>query len=343
MSRVVYGWGRFAELADEADLLGARRVMLIVTKSAADHGAATAIKLGPRWALTFDDVRVHVPSTLAAAAAVAASSAAADLLVSIGGGSATGLAKAVAARTGLPIMAVPTTYAGSEMTPLWGETSSGAKRVVRDVSVLPRTVIYDPELSVSLPAQLSAASGMNAVAHCVESIYAPGANSADTAHALSALTALSVSLPRVVVHPDDKRARDDAMYGCHLAGIVLANAGTSLHHKVCHLLGGLYDLPHAELHAAVLPHAVAEVRAVVPDKIREISTVLQNEDSAAALFDLGQELSLTMALEELGMSRSDIPDAAIACVDATHGSELPLTLDSATRLLTGAVLGTEPV
>ena len=209
--------------------------------------------LGGRLAGVFTGVRPHVPAAVAQAARQEAAAAGADALLSIGGGSATGTAKAVALATGLPVIAVPTTYAGSEVTPVWGITEGARKTTGTDLRVLPRLVIYDPELTLGLPPGLSAASGLNAMAHCVEAFWAPRRNPVSSLAAGEGIRALAGALPLVGTAPADLGVRSSLLYGAYLAGSAFAVAGSGLHHKICHVLGGRYDLPHAQMHAIVLP------------------------------------------------------------------------------------------
>ena len=240
--RVVFGVGSVEHLGEEVDRLGARRVLAIAGKRAID---GLVERLGGRWAASFTDVQQHVPVEAAARAVAAAAAAEADCLVAMGGGSATGMAKAVALDHDAPIVAVPTTYAGSEVTPIYGLTGPEGKRTGRDPRALPRTVLYDPALTTGLPAGVTGPSGMNALAHAVEALYAPGANPVTALLAEEGARALHRGLPGAVADPGDLAARSDALLGAWLAGTALAAAGIGIHHQLCHLLGGAYRLPHA--------------------------------------------------------------------------------------------------
>jgi maleylacetate reductase len=256
--RVVFGPGTARTLlAGEAARLGVTRILLIAGDSAGPVAQDLGRLLGDRLAAVFTGVRPHVPAVVAEAARAAAAAAGADALLSIGGGSATGTAKAVALTTGLPVIAVPTTYAGSEVTPVWGLTEGERKRTGTDLRVLPRVVLYDPELSTGLPPGLSAASGLNAMAHCVEAFWAPHRNPVTSLAAEEGIRALAGALPLIRDAPRDLDLRGRLLYGAYLAGAAFAVAGSGLHHKICHVLGGRYNLPHAELHAIVLPHVLA--------------------------------------------------------------------------------------
>ena len=305
--RVVFGVGSVEHLGEEVDRLGAGRVLAIAGKRAID---GLVERLGGRWAASFTDVQQHVPVEAAARAVAAASEAGADCLVAMGGGSATGMAKAVALERPVPIVAVPTTYAGSEVTPIYGLTGPEGKRTGRDPRVLPRTVVYDPALTTGLPAQVTGPSGMNALAHCVEALYAPGANPVTSLLAEEGARALHRGLPGAVADPGDLAARSDALLGAWLAGTALAAAGIGIHHQLCHLLGGAYRLPHAELHAVVLPHAVHFVAPAARPQLARLAGSLGVDDVAGGIWDLGRRLGTPASLAELGLAEAELDRAA---------------------------------
>jgi len=305
--RVVFGVGSVEHLGQEVDRLGAGRVLAIAGKRAID---GLVERLGGRWAASFTDVQQHVPVEAAARAVAAASEAGADCLVAMGGGSATGMAKAVALERQVPIVAVPTTYAGSEVTPIYGLTGPEGKRTGRDPRVLPRTVVYDPALTTGLPAQVTGPSGMNALAHCVEALYAPGANPITSLLAEEGARALHRGLPGAVADPGDLAARSDALLGAWLAGTALAAAGIGIHHQLCHLLGGAYRLPHAELHAVVLPHAVHFVAPAARPQLARLAGSLGVDDVAGGIWDLGRRLGTPASLAELGLAEAELDRAA---------------------------------
>lgn len=254
--QVVFGPGNLDHVATGARTLGPR-IMIISGRHEAEAAEQVSAQLGDDLAWRINDVAQHVPVEFAARAVAAARDASAGVVVSIGGGSATGLAKAVARDTGLPILAVPTTYAGSEMTPIWGQTDQGEKTTGRDPSVLPRIVVYDPVLTISMPPELTAASGMNALAHALESLYAPDRTPQSLVVAEEAIRALSQGLPGAVSQPDDLAARTETLRGAWLAGWALGSTTMGLHHKLAHVLGGTYQLPHAGTHSALLPQVAA--------------------------------------------------------------------------------------
>lgn len=305
--RVVFGVGSVEHLGEEVDRLGAGRVLAIAGKRAID---SLVERLGDRWAASFTDVQQHVPVEAAARGVAAASEAGADCLVAMGGGSATGMAKAVALELQVPIVAVPTTYAGSEVTPIYGLTGPEGKRTGRDPRVLPRTVVYDPALTTGLPAAVTGPSGMNALAHCVEALYAPGANPVTSLLAEEGARALHRGLPGAVADPSDLAARSDALLGAWLAGTALASAGIGIHHQLCHLLGGAYRLPHAELHAVVLPHAVHFVTPAARPQLARLAGSLGVDDVAGGIWDLGRRLGTPASLAELGLAEAELDRAA---------------------------------
>jgi maleylacetate reductase len=305
--RVVFGVGSVEHLGEEVDRLGVGRVLAIAGKRAID---GLVERLGGRWAASFTDVQQHVPVEAAARAVAVASEAGADCLVAMGGGSATGMAKAVALERQVPIVAVPTTYAGSEVTPIYGLTGPEGKRTGRDQRVLPRTVVYDPALTTGLPAEVTGPSGMNALAHCVEALYAPGANPVTSLLATEGARALHRGLPRAVADPADLAARSDALLGAWLAGTALAAAGIGIHHQLCHLLGGAYRLPHAELHAVVLPHAVHFVTPAARPQLARLAGGLGVDDVAGGIWDLGRRLGTPASLAELGLAEAELDRVA---------------------------------
>jgi maleylacetate reductase len=346
--RVVFGVGcADRKLAGVVGALDVRRVLVIVSQPEEDLARRLVAPLSERVAGVFTDVRPHVPLEVAEAARGAAARCWADAVMSIGGGSTTGTAKAVALTTGLPVVAVPTTYAGSEVTPVWGITEDGRKATGTDLRVLPRVVLYDPALTVTLPPALSAVSGLNAVAHCVEAFRGPRANPVTSLMAEEGLRALAAGLPGVVRDPGDLAARSRVLYGAWLAGTVFASAGSGLHHKICHVLGGAYDLPHAETHAVVLPHATALIAASLPDVDARIAAALgasAGTPAATALAALGRRLGAPTSLCEIGLPEGELPAAARLVAEHTldrspadidallaaawHG-EMPLTSMSA--------------
>jgi alcohol dehydrogenase class IV len=265
----------------------------------------------------------------------------ADCCVTVGGGSTTGLGKAIALTSTLPILAVPTTYAGSEMTPIYGLTEGGLKKTGRDARVLPRTVLYDPLLTLSLPAAASAASGMNAIAHCVEALYAVDGNPIISLMAEEGIRALAVSLPRIKIKTEDLDARTDALYGAWLAGVALGAAGMALHHKLCHVLGG-FGLPHAETHSIVLPHAMRYNRDAAPDAMRSVARALETKDAPGAVWDMERGLGIAMKLADIGMKEADLERAARIATESPYPNPRKVEYGPVLELLRGAYEGRRP-
>ncbi|MEV8373877.1 maleylacetate reductase [Kribbella sp. NPDC056861] len=309
-SRVVLGAGSLDEVAAEVDLLGVDRVLLIATRSARDWADLVQRSLGDRFAGRIDEVRQHVPKEKADAARAKAAEVGATGIVAIGGGSAIGLAKAIAPTTGLPIIAVPTTYSGSEMTPVWGQTDDGEKTTGTDLKVLPRTVIYDPILTRDLPLKITAASVANALAHCVEATWTDKADPITEVTAVEAARALREGLLQTLQSPTDLEARSNLLYGASLAGSALASAGTGIHHKLCHLLGGTYNLPHAETHAAVLPQVTRVKAPEVTRAKARLEAALETDDLATGLFELFTQAEVPTSLRELGLTEQQAAEAA---------------------------------
>jgi maleylacetate reductase len=359
--RVVFGAGTLDQVAAEVEWLGVRRVLLVATKSARDAADVVEAELGDRFAGRIDGVAQHVPTEVAENARTKARDVGADGIVAIGGGSAIGLAKAVALTNALPsepsprepaddrpgsgvggmaIVAVPTTYAGSEMTPVWGETAGGSKTTGTDLRVLPRTVIYDPVLSQHLPKKVTAASVANAIAHCVEAVWTTKADPITETIAVEGVRALTTGLKAVLEDPTDLDARGNLLYGACLAGSALATAGTGLHHKLCHLLGGTYNLPHAETHAAVLPQVTRVNAPAVPRAKARLEDALQTEDLAAGLYDLFAAAEVPTSLQQLGLAHGQVAEATKAFKPTDN--PIPVTEELVGEILTRAWAGTRP-
>jgi maleylacetate reductase len=338
-SRVVFGPGSISSLPDEVARLGAKRVLLISTPGRA--AMVRGIGMGLPVAGTFDKAVMHTPLELVDEARALAKSLGADCCVTVGGGSTIGFAKAIALTPGIPILAVPTTYSGSEMTTIWGTSEGGTKKTGRDPRVLPRTVIYDPELTLDLPPTVSAASGMNAMAHCVEALYAHDGNPIISLMSEEGIRALAKALPRITRNPRDLAARSEALYGAWLAGCTISTTSVALHHKLCHVLGG-FGLPHAETHSIVLPHAVAYNYDAAGEAMRKISHAIGSAHAAQGIWDLEQTLALPMRLADLGMKETDLERAARIAADAPYPNPRKVEYAPVLALLRNAYLGRRP-
>jgi maleylacetate reductase len=342
-ARVLLGRGALGRVAEEVRRLGAERVMLVGGGgSAAAALARVAADLGDRLAVRLDGAARHVPEAIAASAAERAREAGADAVVSVGGGSATGLGKAVALATGVPLVAVPTTYSGSEMTLVWGRTGEGRKETGRDPRVLPRAVVYDPELCAGMPPRLAGASGMNALAHAAEALWVPGANPVTSVLATAAIRRLVAALPRVVDDPRDLAGHAECLAGACMAGAAFAQVGGGIHHRTCHVLGGGWDLPHAETHAVVLPHAVELVAPTAPEAMAELAAALGG-DPASTLDDLRGALGLPGSLAAIGMPDAGLGEAAERIAAGSVGDPLAGDRQAVRTMLEHAQRGDRPL
>ncbi|MGO9993764.1 MAG: maleylacetate reductase [Steroidobacteraceae bacterium] len=340
--RVVFGAGSLAQVSQEIEQLGARKAIVLSTPEQAEQAERVARQLGDRAGGVYAKAVMHVPIETARAARRIARELGADCAVAIGGGSTIGLGKAIALDSGLPILAIPTTYAGSEMTPIYGLTEGGLKRTGKDPRVLPRTVIYDPELSLTLPVGLSVASGINAIAHAAEGLYAKDGNPIMSLMAEEGICALARALPTLSRAPADLEARSQALYGAWLCGAVLGNVGMALHHKLCHTLGGSFNLPHAEVHTVVLPHAIAYNAPAIPDALVRMRRALNSETPAAALYDLARDNGVPFSLKALGMVEADLDRAADIALANPYWNPRPIERDGIRHLLQNAWEGRRP-
>uniref|UniRef100_UPI003570DA18 maleylacetate reductase n=1 Tax=Marinobacterium nitratireducens TaxID=518897 RepID=UPI003570DA18 len=342
--RIIFGAGKLAQAKAEAEALGMRRVLVLSTPQQRPLAEDLAARLGDIAVGIYDQAVMHVPVETVADVMGVARKFEVDGCAAIGGGSTIGLAKAIALETDLPILAIPTTYAGSEMTPVWGLTRDGLKTTGRDTRVLPKTVIYDPELTLELPDFISGPSGMNAIAHCVEGLYSQSQNPVTSLMAEEGIRALAQSLPVVVRTPGDIEARAQALYGAWLAGTVLGTVGMAIHHKLCHTLGGSFNLPHAEVHTVVIPQATAFNQAHAPKAMAAIGRALgvKAEDAAPALFDLALSLGAPVALKDIGMKESDLEKAAGIATTNPYYNPRPVIRDDVLALLHQAYDGIRP-
>lgn len=322
--RVVFGAGTLKHLAREIAALGAKRALILSTPDQSALAQQVADLLGQHAVGIFPRAEMHVPIEVARAAREHARALGADCAVAIGGGSTTGLGKAIALDSGLPIVAIPTTYAGSEMTPIYGLTEGGLKKTGKDARVLPRAVIYDPELTLSLPVVLSVASGINAIAHAAEGLYAQDRNPITDLMAEAGIAALARAIPTLFVNPANLSARSEALFGAWLCGSVLGSVGMALHHKLCHTLGGSFNLPHSLVHTVVLPQAMAFNAHSAPEAMLRIARALAAPSAARGLFDLAQAHGAPVALRDIGMSGNDLDHAADLAVTNPYWNPRPI-------------------
>ncbi|GAB2749082.1 maleylacetate reductase [Sinomonas soli] len=340
--RVLFGSGKAAEnVAAEVARLGARAVMVIASET--EVKLAQTVTNQIEVVLIHDDVVMHVPVETAEEARTAAADARIDLIISVGGGSTTGLAKAVALTTGIPIIAVPTTYAGSEATNVWGLTEGARKRTGVDDRVLPATVVYDADLTLTLPVGMSVASGLNGLAHCVDSLWGPRADPINAAIATEGIRALAEGLPKIVADPAGPDGREQALYGAYLAAVSFASAGSGMHHKICHVLGGTFNLPHAQTHATVLPYVLAFNASHAPEAAGRIAAAFGTADALEGLQTLRERLDAPRALADYGFAEDGIAEAVQVALPAIPANNpRPVTAAGLTALLRAALAGDDP-
>lgn len=343
--RVRFGVRAFDVIAEEVEHLGLQRVAVLCTPGHAELGQALARALGSLCVGVIAKAVMHVPREVAAETIAEVQALGADGCVSIGGGSAIGLGKAVAMETGLATIAIPTTYAGSEMTTVWGMTADGHKTTGRNESVLPKSVIYDPELTTGLPVETSITSGFNALAHAVEALYAPDSSPIISLMAEEGIRALTSALPGIRANPEALEARSDALYGAWLCGTCLGSTTMSLHHKICHVLGGTLNLPHADTHTVMLPHVLAFNQPAVPEAVTALSRALGSPqgtaitDPARSLWELARELGAPTSLQDLGMKQEDIPPIVRDVLNSSYGNPREVSEESITWIITAAWTG----
>jgi maleylacetate reductase len=341
-ARVVFGAGTIAQLPEETARLQLHRALIISTAGQRRHAERVKELLGSVGAGVFANAVMHTPGEVTEAAMAQAADLRVDGFIAIGGGSAIGLSKALALRTDLPQIVVPTTYAGSEATPVLGETVANVKRTQRSAKILPETILYDVDLTVGLPVSVSMASGLNSMAHAAEALYAPDRNPLTNLMAEAALNALIDALPQIHDRADDIDARTTALWGAWLSGCCLGVTTMGLHHKLCHTLGGTFGLPHAETHAVLLPHALAYNLPFAPDAHRTLSRVFHDPDPARALAEFARRLQLPRALRELGMPETALDAAADIAVHNPYPNPRPLEREAIRGLLALAWTGNPP-
>ncbi|KAL1849489.1 hypothetical protein Plec18170_007396 [Paecilomyces lecythidis] len=310
--RIVFGTGTLKELPAELEKLNASRPLVLSTPEQLSQAESVSALLHGKVAGIFSETRMHTPTDVTRKACERATTSKADSVISIGGGSTIGLGKAISIRAGLPHIAVPTTYAGSEVTPILGETENGVKTKRSDPNILPSTVIYDVDLTLTLPVYLTATSGINAMAHAVEALYAQNTNPVISLMALEGIKALAESLPVLAKNPFSKSARHSAFYGAWLCGTCLGHVGMAIHHKLCHTLGGSFDLPHAQTHTIILPHALSYNAPNIPDVMAALAKALPGSegDAVRGLNVLLDSIKVDRSLKSLGFKEEDIDRAA---------------------------------
>ncbi len=337
--RVVFAPGCQARVAEEVAALGRSRALVLTTPEQAAVGEGVAAALGSASAGVYSGATMHTPVEVTERALAALQAAGADCLVAIGGGSTTGLSKALALRTGLPQVVIPTTFAGSEATPILGQTEGGRKTTLTDPRVRPTVILYDVALVRSLPPHLVVSSGMNAIAHAVEGLYARDRNPISSLMALEGIRALAASLPRLTGGAAQDKDWGEALYGAWLCGTVLGQVGMALHHKLCHALGGGFNLPHAETHAVILPHAVAYTEAAVPELLRPVAEIFGTATAYQGLDGLARRIGAPANLAALGLKETDLPRAVDMATANPYWNPRPIERNAVAALLARAFAG----
>ena len=340
--RVVFGSGTLTQTGAEMDRLGLRRALVFTTPQQRDDGERLKDMLGARAAALFPKATMHTPLAITNEAMELAKSLDIDCTIALGGGSTTGLGKAVAYRTDLPQIVIPTTYAGSEMTDILGETKDGVKTTVRSPKILPEVVIYDVDLTLGLPVSLSATSGMNAIAHAVEAVYARDRNPIITMMSVEGIRALAKALPVIMKEPRNSEARSDALYGAWLCGIALGAITMALHHKLCHVFGGSFDLPHAETHTVILPHATAFNEGAAADLLAPVAQALGAQKAGQGLYDLAARLGAPLRLADIGMKAEGLERAADIALQSPYWNPRPFTREDIRGVMQNAYEGIRP-
>ena len=340
---IVFGAGARNSLPEELAKPGYSRALVLATPNQKETGQEIVKLLGDKAAGLFDRAKMHVPVETLNLALAEAKRLDADCSVSVGGGSTTGLGKALAFHLGLPNIVLPTSYAGSEMTNVWAVTRDNRKVTRRDDVVVPTLTIYDPELTLTLPPAFAAASGMNAMAQAVANAAAQDANPVSSVMALEGIRALARSLPLIISEPDNMDARTEAMYGACLAAAALGTGSTGLHHRLCHTFGGTFNTPHAETHTILLPHSVAYNAGARPGATRRIAGALGVSDAATGLFELAGNLGAPTALRDIGVEQADLDEAAAVTLEKPINNPEPVTRERVRALLDNAWHGHPPV
>jgi maleylacetate reductase len=339
-TRVVFGSKTLARVGEEVERLGGQQAFVLSTPNQAKDAQSLSAQLGSLSAGTFSEAAMHTPVEITEKALDAFRQSGADCVVSIGGGSTIGLGKAIATRTGVNQIAIPTSYAGSEMTDILGETRDGEKTTRRDASIRPETVIYDVDLTLTLPADMTVTSSLNAIAHGVEGLYAPDANPVMSLMAVEAMKAFKAGLPVLLDTPRDQDARSLVLYGAWLCSTVLGYITMSLHHKLAHTLGGSFNTPHAETHAILLPHT-ASFNAVATDALAPLHDIF-GATPGAGLWDFAKQAGAPLRLSDLGLSEVDLDRASEIAVKNRYSNPRPFSQDDIRALLQAAWEGRRP-
>ncbi len=340
--RVLFGVGVRNTVADEVRRLGCSRALILSTPPQSSSALDLAAALNDMSAGVFSRAAMHTPVEVTEDALRHVQEINADCLIAIGGGSTTGLGKAIAHRTGLPQIVIPTTYAGSEATPILGQTEDGVKTTLTDRKVLPEVILYDPELVATLPVGMTVTSALNAMAHAAEALYARDKSEDSNQLAIDGLTSFVKSLPKVLQDPEDLAAREETQRGAWACGAVLGRVGMALHHKLCHTLGGSFDLPHAETHAIILPHAIHYNAQAVPGLLAPVTDLLGGSSPGMALWQFAKSMGAPLALRDLGLQVQDLDRVAEIATRNPYWNPREVTADGIRALLEKAWTGEAP-
>lgn len=341
-ARVIFGVGTAASVADEVHRLGRSRVLLLGGEHVPSQAGLVERALGTLQVARFDGAVMHTPVTVTERALRHVTDNDVDAIVAVGGGSTTGLAKALAVRTGVDQVILPTTYAGSEVTPVLGETVDGVKSTRSSPEILPETVIYDVEFTASMPIPMAVTSAVNALAHAVEALYAVHANPIVDTLALEAIAAIGRGVPALGADGVDLEGRSDLLLAAWLSGTCLASVGMGLHHKLCHVLGGSFDLPHAPTHTVMLPHVMAYNASSAPGVMARIAAALETESAPTGVYDLIAAAGGPTSLAELGLGEEDLDEVAHLATEKTYPNPREVTRVGVRRLLGEAFAGVRP-
>lgn len=341
-TRVVFGSGTLAEAGAELRRLGHKRALVLSTPDQEAQGRSLADALGDLAAGVFAGAAMHTPVEVTDTAMAAFRDSGATAVIALGGGSTIGLGKAIAVRSGADQIAIPTTYAGSEMTDILGETAQGEKTTRRSPDVRPEVVIYDETLTRSLPVGLTATSAMNALAHAMEALYAPDRNPVIEMMCRDAMGVFHASLPRLLVDGQDSHARTQALYGAWCCSTALGYVSMALHHKLAHVIGGSFNAPHAETHAILLPHTAAYNQVAVPELLAPIATVFGGGSAGAGLWDFAGRIGAPRSLRDIGLGSADLDQAAGIALRSAYPNPRPFARTDIRDLLQKAWEGVRP-
>ena len=340
--RIIFGVGTVTAVSTELDRMNVTRAVVLSTRGHREVSRRVADLLGEHAVGQFHGAKPHTPVEVTEEALEFLRHRRGNAVVSVGGGTTTGLGKAVASRLGIQHLVIPTTYAGSELTPVLGETSGGEKATRSGPEILPNTVIYDVQLTATLPWSVTVPSAINAMAHAVEALYSPDANNPTDAMALGAVRSIHHGLRALQHDRENLDARGELLYGAYLAGKCLGAVAMGLHHKLCHVLGGSFNLPHAPTHAVVLPYVMAYNEAAALVAMNRIAEALDSDHAPSAVQSLVRDLGGPTALRDVGFASADIGRAAELATSRPYPNPREVTLDGIIQLLEHAFDG-DPV